>query len=141
MTADPIESIDVVARVVAHLAAHPRVVAVLGDGHRVGGRNQPPYPRVRVTQPPGGSLREGRWLLAPTVEVEVLGDVDGSPGDPAMVAAWTATIAALRDLPDQPHVPGLPVVTAVTFPGGGGSSPEPNGQPRWLFTAQIHVHP
>ena len=131
---------DPVAIARTHLLADPKVTEVLGGADRVGARNQPPYPCVRLTDPPGDD-RTLVHLIAPVVQIEVYGDPDGSPGKPALRRILYTVLQSLARLPETPTVAGEPVVTAVVSTGGGGWSPEPTGQPRYLATVRMYMHP
>lgn len=123
-----------------HLRADPGVLGRLsGDPERIRGDNVPPYPRIRLLPTTGDDL-DMRWLLAPALQVEAIGDLDGSPGPAALRGILYAALESLRRLPDLPTPAGEPVVTEVrTF--GGGWVPLPNSQPRWVATAQFYLHP
>jgi hypothetical protein len=132
---------DPVVVALRHLRADPAVLALLdGDAERVRGDNVPPYPRVRLLPAPGDD-RDLLWLIAPGVQVEALGDLDGSPGPAALRRLLYTCTMSLRRLPDLPPVDGLTVVTNVAVSSPGGFVPLPNTQPRWLSTVQMHLHP
>ena len=137
---------DHVALAVRYLLSLDEVEQALGGEGRVGALNEPPYPRVRITDPPG-SDRGLVHLIAPVLQVEVHGDPDGSTGKPRLRRALYTVLQALAGLPEAqalgtfPLLPGDAVCTAVTSTGGGGYVPEPTGQPRYLATVQMHVHP
>jgi hypothetical protein len=138
---------DVVALARRFLAAHPVLTSELGGEGRVGSLNEPPYPRIRLNDPPGDD-RSLRHLIAPSLQIEVLGDpaVDGQK--PALRRALYVALEALAGLPeaqaqgDWIRLPGEPVVTAVTSTGAGGFIPEPvDNQPRYMATVRVHLHP
>ena len=131
---------DPVAIARAHLLADPVVTEVLGGEDRVGSHNEPPYPCVRLLDPPGDD-RFLTHLIAPLLQVEVLGDPDGSPGKAALRRVLYTVLQSLVRLPEVPALPGEPVVTSVVSTGGGGWSPEPTGQPRYLATVRLYMHP
>jgi hypothetical protein len=101
----------------------------------------PPYPRLIISDPPGGSNRGLRWLMSPSVQVEAVGDLDGRPGEAALRRLLFVALADLAAIPDDPTAPGEPVVTAVTADGSAGKVPLPNGQPRYLSTVGVYLHP
>lgn len=141
MAAADLAAADGVAAALTWLQRHPRVLAhVDGDAGRVGPYNRPPYPRLRVLAETGDD-RNLRWLRVAGVRLEAVGDSDGSPGDKALHDLLYNALAALTELPDEPVGPGEAVVTYVESGGGGGRSPLPNGQPRWLATVRLHIHP
>ncbi len=139
MAATDLAGADPVAVALAWLRQHPDVQQVLGNG-QVGGVNQPPYPRLTVLDPPGDD-RSLRWLIAPTLTLEALGDLDGRHGKDVLRRLLYTALGALVELPEHPTPPGQPVVTAVTSAGGGGWSPLPTGQGRYLATVRMHMHP
>jgi hypothetical protein len=131
---------DPVTVALRYLRAAPEVLALLdGDPDRIRGDNRPPYPRVRLLPAPGDDL-DMTWLLAPAVQVEAIGDLDGSPGPAALRRLLYTCLAALRDLPNHPTPAGEPVVTEVRAYGTVWS-PLPNTQPRWLATCSFWLHP
>jgi hypothetical protein len=140
MGAADLAAADPVPAVIEWLGSHPVVTAALGGAGRVGFDNAPPYPRLRVTEGTGGDDRDLRWLLAPEVQIEALGDLDGSPGKEALRQALYTALGALAELPDQPSTAG-PVITAVRSSRAGGWVPEASGQPRYLAAVRVHVHP
>ena len=137
---------DVVALSRRFLAAHPGVTEALGGEGRVASLNEPPYPRVRLTDPPGDD-RDLTHLIAPLLQVEVLGDPGLTGQKPELRRAMYRVLQALRDLPEQQALgewtreAGEPVCTAVTSTGGGGYVPEPTGQPKYIATVRLYVHP
>jgi hypothetical protein len=132
--------VDPVAITRAWLLTRPQVTSRLGNPTQIGAYNQPPYPCVRLTDPPGDD-RTLQHLIAPLVQIEVYGDIDGTPGKPALRALLYRVLAEMKQLPDQATEPGDPVVTSIGSSGGGGWSPEPTGQPRYIATVRMHVHP
>lgn len=131
---------DPLPRVISWLSTHPDVTAALGGAGRVGMRNAPPYPMLRVIDPPGGDGRDLRWLIATSVQIEAFGDLAGAPGKAELRRILFVALGALKELPDQPTPAGGPVITEVSASGGAGWSPEPNGQPRYVASALIHSH-
>lgn len=132
---------DPAAVVIAYLAAHPGLRELLGDGDRVNGMNEPPYPHVQVLDTPGGFDGSLRWLYGPEVTIKAFGDFDNTPGKSALRKVLYTALQALRDLPSQPTEPGQPVVTFVEFPGTGGWTPEPTGQPCYSARPRLWMHP
>lgn len=137
---------DVVALVRRFLLSRDPVTAELGGEGRVGATNKPPYPRVRLTDPPGDD-RTLTHLIAPLVQVEVYGDPGATGQKPALRRVLYRVLQELAGLPEAqalgefPIEAGEPVCTSVTSTGGGGWLPEPTGQPRYLATIRLHVHP
>lgn len=129
---------DPVPRVLAWLEEHPQMVAALGGAGRVGARNEPPYPRLRVLDVPGGDDRDLRWLSATQMQIEAWGDMDGSPGKAELRRILYLALGVLTELPEQD---GDPVITAVTSAQAGGWSPDPSGQPRYVAAVRVWAHP
>lgn len=132
---------DPMPRVIAWLNAHPAVTQALGGAGRVSARNAPPYPCLRVTDPPGGDDRDLLWLMSKLVQVEAYGDLDGSTGKATLHSALYTALGALMELPDQATPAGGPVITAVRSAAAGGWSPLPTGQPRYVASVQVFSHP
>lgn len=131
---------DPLPRVLAWLEGHAAVTAALGGPGRVGARNEAPYPRLRLLDV-GSDDRGLRWLIAPEVQIEAYGDMDGSPGKAELRRILYVALDALMELPDQPTPADTPVITAVVSARGGGWSPEPSGQPRYLTSVRVYTHP
>jgi hypothetical protein len=138
---------DPVAVVVARLRGSDKVKTELGftadddvDDH-IGLRNVVPYPRLIVSDPPGGSLRGLRWLMSPIVQVEAVGDLDGRPGAAALRRLLLVALQEVAGVPETPSMPGEPVVTNIGADGSLGWVPLPNGQPRYLSSVQVFLHP
>lgn len=108
---------------------------VRGDGPR------PPYPMVVLGTTTAGDDGDLRWRVAPELLVEAWGDPDGRPGKAALREVLYDTLAVLASLPEQDYGPGEAVVTNVASSAGGGWSPDPTGQPRWVAAVRITAHP
>jgi hypothetical protein len=131
---------DPLAFILKRIRTDPAVLALLGDGG-VGASNMPPYPRVVLTDPPGGDFHgEARWLIATAIRIDVLGDIDGRPGRAALKALMYAVIESIREIPYEQSQPGDPVITDVVF-APAGFSPIGAGQPRYVLTATLYSHP
>lgn len=139
-TAD-LAAADPLAAARTWLLSHPAVTAALGGPDRVGRRNEPPYPRIVLTDTPGGADRDLRWLVAPELAVHALGDVDGTPGPAALRRILYITLVALTELPDHAPAPGAPVVTSVVSTSAVGWTPEPTGQPKYSAAVRLYMHP
>lgn len=142
---------DVVALARRYLDAHPRIIEVLGSEGRVASLNEPPYPRIRLSDPPGDD-RSMQHLIAPLLQIDVLGEPGMSGQKPALRRALYTALEVLGELPEAQalgqwaRVAGEPVVTDVQSSGGGGYVPEPaagqpGGQPRYIATVRLYVHP
>lgn len=134
---------DPLALLVPAVSADQRVADVLGVPldrlpDHVSDRNEPPYPHIKMTDPPGSDLGL-RNLMAPLIQVEVHGDMDGSHGKPLLRNVLYTVLEVLAEYPDRPQA--RPVITAVTSSGGGGWAPEPTDQPRYLATVTVYIHP
>lgn len=130
-----------VATARARLLTRERVTSLLGDPEQIGTHNEPPYPCVVLSDPPGND-RYARHLIAPVLQVEVIGDLDGTPGKPMLRKILYRVIEELVAFAESEQTdPTQPVVTGVVPSGGGGYVPLPNGQPRYLATVTMYMHP
>jgi hypothetical protein len=147
VTAVDLAAADPLPIVLARLRSDVRVKAALGlapdadAAQHVGARNEAPFPRLIVTDPPGGSNRGGIWLMGPVVQIEAVGDLDERPGKAALRRLLYTALQVCVEIPDVPTEPGQPVITAVTSDGSGGWVPLPNGQPRYLTSIGTSIHP
>lgn len=134
--------VDPVAFARAWLLESERLTDALGGGDRLRARNTPPYPMIRLTDPPGND-RTLRHLIAPVVQIEALGDPDGSPGKPALRRILYIALAELERLPERPvRAADKAVCTMVESTGGGGFVPlPPSDQPRYIATVRMYMHP
>jgi hypothetical protein len=140
VTATDLARADPIPRVVSWLADHPALAAELGGAGRVGLFNRPPYPLIRVTDPPGGDDRDLLWLIAKNLQLEAYGDLSGAPGKAQLHRILYVALGALMELPDQVITTGGPVITAVRSTGAVAWSPEPSGQPRYVATVHVYAH-
>ena len=137
---------DVLALARRFLVAHTGVTEALGGEGRVASLNEPPYPRIRLSDPPGLD-RNLKHLIAPILQIEVLGDPGLTGQKPALRRILYKALQALEGLPEAQatgqweRIAGEPVCTFVESTGGGGYVPEPTGQPRYLATVRLYVHP
>lgn len=139
--AENLARVDPLPRLTAWLSGHPAVVAAL-DGGAVGPRNEPPYPCLRVLDPAGGDYRNLQWLVSVDIQLEAYGDLGGHPGKSALRRLLNTALGALAELPDAAAPPAGPVITAIASVPGGGWLPEPGtGQPRYIATVRVHLHP
>ncbi|MFG2986258.1 hypothetical protein ACGFYQ_34240 [Streptomyces sp. NPDC048258] len=141
--ADPYElaSTDPVAEVLAWLQQHPKVAECLGGPGRVSGTAEAPWPHLRVTDGPGGDLRDLTWATSPEVTLEVYGDPGGWPGKAELRRLLLTCAVAARELPEAPHTGGRPVISGVRPSGLLIWSPLVDEQPRWLLTLSVTLHP
>lgn len=137
---------DVLALTRRYLLSLPSVTEVLGGEGRVGPRNEPPYPMLRLTDPPGDD-RSLNHLIAPLVQFEMYGDPAATGQKPMLRKALYRVLQEMGRLPERQalgefeHREHEPWVTNVGSTGGGGYVPEPTGQPRYIATLRLHVHP
>lgn len=131
---------DPVPRIISWLDTHPDVVAVLGGSGRVRADNVPPYPMVRITDPPGGDDGILRRLVSQVIQVEAYGDLDGSTSKGDLKAIMYTVLGAMAEIPDQPVPQGMAVITHIGSLLGAGWQPEPTGQPRYLAQVRVWCH-
>lgn len=141
MATDDLARADPLPRIITWLGSHAMVTAELGGAGRVGMYNEPPFPRLRVVDGPGGSDRQLTWLISKSIQIEAYGDLSGKPGKAQLHRALYVALGALMELPEQIAPPDAPVITAVRAQGAGAWSPEPSGQPRYYASVLVYVHP
>ncbi|MFI6541519.1 hypothetical protein ACIBHY_54335 [Nonomuraea sp. NPDC050547] len=124
--------------VLGWLEAHPAVLTALGPD-RVGGYSIPPYPRLRVTDVPGGVENYDTAEVEVRIQIEALGEMDGSKA--ALRRLLYLALGALKELPRaDPPLPG-PVIGSVRSAQGGGFLPEADKRPRYVAWATVRCHP
>lgn len=121
--------------VISWLSGHAEVTAILGPG-RVGAYSEPPFPRLRVTDVPGGTDDLTLRLVGVRVQLEALGSVDGGPGKEELRRILYTALGALGELPEAAP-PGGPVIVGVRPSQAGGYLPEPGGRPRYVAVATV----
>ncbi len=150
--ASRLAAIDPVGIEREYLAGHPDIAALFAEypGRLLGGGQDtsvrivevpaPPYPCLRVVNAPGGSMRDGRWLVEPLTQVEAWGDTDGYPGPEALKVMVVTAVEVLFELPDRDYAPWESVVTSVdaSWPY---ALDDPSGQARWISTVTLMCHP
>jgi hypothetical protein len=143
MAPHPLTEVDPAALGISYLSGHPDVVAALaaygGTAGRVAGVNRPPFPRITVSDPPSGFGRLV-WLVSPALQIEVIGDLDGTPGKAALYKLAMTAVGALVQWPEQTFGPDDAVITQVVAQMPGWM-PLPTGQPRYVSTATVWMHP
>ena len=146
MAPHPLVEVDPAALAITYLAGHPDVQAALALWHPalgadglIAGVNRPPYPRVTVSDPPSGGTNL-TWLVTPSLQVDVLGDLDGTPGKAALRQLAMVVVGALWQWPQMAFWPDDPVVTDVRVPLPGWL-PLPTGQPRYVSVLALSIHP
>ncbi|MFD9947705.1 hypothetical protein ACFWYW_46435 [Nonomuraea sp. NPDC059023] len=133
---------DPLPPVIAHLTGHPAVTAALGGPGRVGDGNDPPYPRLRVTDPPGGRENLRTRVVGQRIQIEALGTLDGPAlGKKALRDILYTALQALLELPEAPAGTGQTVITEVESAAGGGYVPLADGRPRYVAVVTVTAHP
>lgn len=132
---------DPVATALAWLQAHSAVLAAFGGVTHISGLNEPPYPHLRVAASPGGEDGDLVWVVSPEVLVETYGDLDGSPGWAALRRLHYVALLAAKELPGRTHTTATTVVTDVRPASSAQPLPLPLGQPRWVSTLRLTMHP
>ncbi|MEV7011784.1 hypothetical protein [Streptosporangium sp. NPDC051022] len=117
---------------------------MLGGEGRVGAYSEPPYPRLRLHEVPGGSIGEPSgellWTVTSCVQLEALGAGADAPGVGKLKRIVMVALRALAELPAQPYTSG-PVITRVRYvPGSGGPMPDIDGRLRWVAKVLISAH-
>lgn len=132
---------DPAALIARYLSTHPVLLEALGGSDRVGPRNRPPYPRVVITDQPGGTIRPTVWSIDTEYLIEVFGDPDGSHGKQQLRTIMLTVEGLLAELPNAPRAGGDPVVTSVAFFGSGGYTETADRQKRYIATVTVTSHP
>lgn len=131
-----------VAVALAWLQDHPVTAATLGGPGHVTGLTEAPWPHLRVHGGPNGSIRDSRGSAEYEVELELVGDPTGAPGQAVLWQAGMRLLDALCDLPEQQTTgPGVPVVSRVRPNGVLAWAPMTNGQPRYIIGVTIVIRP
>ncbi|GHE31577.1 hypothetical protein GCM10017673_37900 [Streptosporangium violaceochromogenes] len=135
---------DPVPAALTWLQNHGPLADALGGPDRVGAYSEPPYPRLRVHEVPGGTIGqpggELLWKVVACVQLEALGTDADAPGIGALKHIVMTALAALAQLPAQPYVSG-PVINGVRYvPGSGGPMPDVDGRQRWIAKILISAH-
>lgn len=134
---------DPVARLIAWLRQHQRVLAEFGGADHVSGQNKDPYPHLRVAPSDGGSDGDLRHLIKPEVSIEVYGPLDGTMGQSALRRLlYGVALPACMELVEAPTLPGQAVVSGIESSTRGRWAPEPlTAQPAWRATLIVSIHP
>ncbi|MET8006183.1 hypothetical protein [Nonomuraea glycinis] len=143
MAAEDLADADPLPVVIGWLGEHPAVVAAFGED-RVDGLNEVPYPRLRVTDVPGGSDGPGSYetrLVGVRIQLEALGSVDGGPGKHELRRMLYTALGALGELPRADPAPPGAVVVSVRPAQAGGYLPEADRRPRYVAQATVWCHP
>jgi hypothetical protein len=138
-----LEDVDAVPPVIAYLSGHPDVTAMLGGPDRVDGENEPPYPRLRVADVPGGREDLHAEIIAQRIQVEALGTVDGpTVGKAELRRILYTALRLLKQLPAAPEgTSDSTVISDVSSAVGGGYVPLADGRPRYVATITATAHP
>ncbi|WP_433542089.1 hypothetical protein ACQP10_38025 (plasmid) [Streptosporangium sandarakinum] len=131
---------DPLGRIIPYLGGHPAVTAELGGPERVGPDNKPPYPRLLVSDAPGGSENLQAGLLGVPVRLEALGPLDGTLGKARLRRILYVALGVLAELPALPVGPDDVVITDVGSSVAGGYVPLADGRPRYVATVMVAAH-
>lgn len=133
--------VDPFPTVITHLGNHVVVTENLGGPGRVGDANKPPYPRIRVSDPPGGRENLQSWVIGVPVRLEALGTLDGpTVGKAQLRRILYVALGALTELPDVPVEDGQVIITDVGSSIAGGYVPLADGRPRYVATVMVTAH-
>ncbi|MEU4231183.1 hypothetical protein AB0F17_43400 [Nonomuraea sp. NPDC026600] len=124
--------------VLSWLTTHPAVLAELGPD-RVGAYSIPPYPRLRVTDVPGGIENYDTAVVEVRIQIEALGEMDGSKAE--LRRLLYLALGALKELPRADPPPAGPVIGSVRPAQGGGFLPEADKRPRYVARATVRCRP
>ncbi|OEJ21115.1 hypothetical protein [Streptomyces subrutilus] len=141
MTERTLADADPVSELLAWLQQSTGVADALGGPGRVSGIPEAPWPHLVVTHGPGGDLRDLTWATSPEVTLELHGDPGGWPGRAELRRILLLCATAAKKVVEAPHVPGLPVISGIAPSGTLIWSPLVDGQPRWILTLAVTIHP
>ncbi|MEU4703394.1 hypothetical protein [Nonomuraea dietziae] len=141
MATEDLSRADPVPVILAWLRAHPAVTAALSGPDRVGAYSEEPYPRLRVSDVPGGVDNYLTRLVGTRIQIEALGSMDGGPGKEELRRILYVGLAALGELPAADPAPAGPVIVSVRPAQAGGYVPEADRRPRYLAQATVWSHP
>lgn len=137
---------DPVGAATGWLAGHVDLAAFraplsTGEGRWVSPRNEPPFPRLQVSDD-NADLRQLRGLSWVSLTIGVLGDPAWAPdGNKAALRDLTMAVAeTLGQMTEQPAVGGC-VFTSVTADGIRWAPLAPVNQPRYVLTSTLWFHP
>jgi hypothetical protein len=141
MTGLSLADADPVSEILAWLQQSPAAAEALGGPGRVSGIPEAPWPHLRVTHGPGGDLRDLTWAISPEVTLEVYGDPGGWPGQAELRRILLRCAEAAKARVEAPHTAGRPVISGIRPSGVLVWAPLVDGQPRWLMTLSVTLHP
>ncbi|MET7335927.1 hypothetical protein [Nonomuraea sp. NPDC005650] len=138
-----LEDADAVPPIIAYLSGHPEMTAELGGPGRVDGEHEPPYPRLRVADAPGGTDDLDAEIVGQRITLEALGTIDGPTiGKAKLRRILYTALRIVRQLPTAPEgTTDKVVVTAVSSAVAGGYVPLADGRPRYVATITATAHP
>lgn len=112
-----------------------------GEGRKVGVRNEPPFPRLRINDS-NADLRTLRGLTWVSLTIDVLGDPAWAPDGNKGALRRLAVIVGetLAKMTEVPAVGGC-TFTQVTADGIAWSPLAPVNQPRYVLTSTLWSHP
>jgi hypothetical protein len=116
------------------------VVGAFGGADHISGEIEAPWPRLRVTDGAGGSLRTLRWDTAPEVLLEGYSDPTGWPGKAELRRLVMLAAIVLVKLPEQDPVAPGPVVCQV-IPQTLAVTPLTSGQTLYSLPLTFVMHP
>ncbi|MET8696965.1 hypothetical protein ABZV65_30995 [Streptomyces bauhiniae] len=147
MSTDPtakeagLEDADPVAVLLAWLQQSDEAADALGGPDRASGIPEAPWPHLMLDHGPGGDLGAMRWVTSPEVILDLRGHPGGWPGKAELRRILVRLVKAAQAIVEAPHVPGRPVVNKVAPSGLLVWAPLIDGQPRWLITLGVTLHP
>lgn len=139
--AEDLARADPLPPILTWLSNSAAVTSALGGSGRVGAYSERPFPRLRVTDVPGGTDDYLTRLIAVRIQLEALGSVDGGPGKEELRRILYTALGALEELPRADPPPAGPVIVRVKPAQAGGYVPETDGRPRYLGQVLVWCHP
>jgi hypothetical protein len=136
--------VDPVRIVLARLQTNTELLAAMGgvDPARVSGLNEPPYPHLRVAPSAGGDDGVLDTRLIGEVNIEMWGDLDGSPGSEQLRRLLYQAVEHVLRMAREIEEPGQPVVIHAHTVGTARWQPDQaTKQPCWAHTVTLHLRP
>lgn len=145
MTSTPrIELANPVETLLSWLRTDGAILGEFGGPDRVGGENEAPFPRIRVTHSPDGSDGDLRWFSTPGVIVETYGAVDGTPGMHELRRLHYVVLGRISVIPErqaEAPVSGRAVISSVVARRARYRREPGTTQLVWSSSLLVGIHP
>lgn len=132
---------DPVAVALGWLRGRPAITAAFGSAEHISGLVEAPWPHLRVSAGPGGSVDDVLWQNTGEIVLEVIDHPSHVLGEAALWRLAMTALIELSQLPNREVSPTEPVVTLVRANGTVSNQPLQTGQGRQLIGVSVTVHP